>query len=735
MTQFSHLLTAALTILKDDPPGLNRDEPPPKISKLAIAAVAEEDRYDTVVKVICYRCCDDDIDISSSTKLREVVDGVLKAITFSRKEEVKAWELELTSCEHILCLSQGNSDSMQVEQLSHCSQCALKENLWLCLQCGNVGCGRSQFGGVGGNSHALAHANDSTHTVAVKLNSILPEGSADVFCYACGEERIDPDLGTHLAHWGIMVAEQRKTEKSLTEMQIEHNLNWEFTMTTNDGMDLKPIFGPGFTGLRNLGNSCYLASVLQCLFSLKEFERRYFKPREQPPAVSLPAEDVETQLRKIADGLISGRYSVPNSDTVAHTDSQDLAYQRGLSPGMLKHLIGRGHDEFSTMRQQDAFELLLHLFKLISFNKHSEDPNPVSSFRFALEQRLQCLSCGKVRYKVDEQDNISVPVPIRRLKAENRESENESNPAASNFERVSIEECLDIFTGEEIVELTCSGCGSQKGFRKRSLFKTFPQNLIVNARRFELMNWVPTKLDIPVEVSDEPLALNKYLSPGHQEGEALLEDEPSPEKVEFQPNKEAVNMLLSMGFPEIRVIKALHATGNTDTDDALNWLLAHMDDPDIDNPSTLMESGSGGESGTSENEAKIDQLIDMGIERSKALRALKETSGDINRAIDWVFSHLNDSTSCTDEQVSKGAAELPGVSDVSPLFQLHSIICHKGASVHTGHYVAFVRKQIPDGTGDHWVLFNDEKVVEAGDIGEMKQFAYIYFFRRVSETV
>lgn len=30
-----------------------------------------------------------------------------------------------------------------------------------------------------------------------------------------------------------------------------------------------------------------------------------------------------------------------------------------------------------------------------------------------------------------------------------------------------------------------------------------------------------------------------------------------------------------------------------------------------------------------------------------------------------------------------------------------------------------------------WVLFNDEKVVEAYDIEEMRKFAYVYFFKRV----
>ena len=47
------------------------------------------------------------------------------------------------------------------------------------------------------------------------------------------------------------------------------------------------------------------------------------------------------------------------------------------------------------------------------------------------------------------------------------------------------------------------------------------------------------------------------------------------------------------------------------------------------------------------------------------------------------------------------------------------------------HYVAFIRKEVPQ-DGEAWVLFNDEKVVKAeGDVDEMKKFAYVYFFGRV----
>ncbi|KAL9104694.1 MAG: hypothetical protein Q9163_000372 [Psora crenata] len=730
---------------------VKRDEPPQKISKLAIAAETEEDRYDTRTEVRCYECGVNEIDTSRG-RLRDVVDGIMKANTFARQAEVQAWEQEITPCEHTLCLDQGPSRTIDSQgryqirylckrllnlglDLGHCSMCELKENLWLCLQCGNLGCGRAQYGGVGGNSHGLKHTEETSHAVAVKLGSITPEGTADVYCYTCNEERSDPGIAKHLAHWGINITEREKTEKSLTEMQIEQNLKWDFAMTTEDGKELRPLFGEGFTGLKNIGNSCYLSSSLQCLFSLPEFQKRYFHPQEALPSTSAPAEDLETQLRKIADGLLSGRYAKPDSDVIASDNSPEIPVQKGLAPAMLKHLIGRGHEEFSTMRQQDAFELLLHLFKLISRSPHNEFQDPVQSFRFAMEQRLQCISCKRVRYRIDEQDNISIPVPVRR-KSQVANGSIAGEKPKDEFEPVTLIECLDSFTAPEVVELTCPACGSKDGFSKRSLFKTFPTTLAVNARRFELVNWVPTKLDVPVVVADQPFDLDAYKSPGLQDGEEELPDDITSRPA-FAPNEVALGQLEAMGFPRARCERALHATGNHDADAAMNWLFAHMEDPDIDTP--LEMGSSSGPAAANVSPESIEALGSMGIAAPQARKALKETGGDVNRALDWVFSHPDDQGDYDDETNAASAHTqvaqkvLAGSADLPARFRLQSIVCHKGASIHAGHYVAFIRKKIPSESGkEAWVLFNDEKVVEAmSDVDEMKKFAYVYFFERL----
>ena len=651
-----------------------RDEPPLKMSKLAIAAETETDRYDTSLTVKCLDC---DLDLDKSDPaIAPVVEGVMSANTFSRKEEVKAWEQELTSCEHILTLQQAEPRKIASQSLGHCSDCELNENLWLCLECGNLGCGRAQFGGVSGNSHALAHSKATAHGVAVKLGSITPEGTADVYCYTCDEERIDDDLSTHLANWGIILSERQKTEKSLTELQIEQNLRWEFSMTTEDGKELVPLFGPGLTGLKNLGNSCYLASILQCLFDTPAFQKRYSGNTPLPSAED-PGQDLETQLRKMGDGLLSGRYSKPDSDVTVSEHSAEVPHQKGLAPSMLKHLIGRGHEEFSTMRQQDAFELLQHLIKLVTRSKHPSDVgDPTAPMRFAMEQRLQCLNCKKVRYSTNEQDSIFIDVPLEKLPAEEGEE--------AKYKPVALKQCLDNVTAPETVELTCPACQSKDGFLKRQLFKTFPEILVVNARKMAVINWVPVKVDVPVIVDDKPFALDAYLSKGKQsDEEELPEDAAAKTKPAFEPHAESLATLEAMGFPQVRAIKALHATGNNDANAAMEWLFGHMDDPDIDTPLAL--SNDSAEAADADPE-KLVMLESMGFTGPRAIKALQETNGDVERAIEWLFSHLDDEgdSGQPEETPAKDSGALAGSSELPANFQLQSIVCHKGTSIHAG---------------------------------------------------
>ena len=264
--------------------------------------------------------------------------------------------------------------------------------------------------------------------------------------------------------------------------------------------------------------------------------------------------------------------------------------------------------------------------------------------------------------------------------------------------------------------------------------------LAVNCRRFDLVNWLPTKMDVPVIVGDDPIEFHRYQGTGLQPGEESLPEDAEVGRAaasnKFVPDEVALSMLEAMGFPRVRCEKALKATGNADADAASNWLFEHMEDPDIDTPMAEDSSPAGGV--TQVDAGAIEQLGGMGFGAPQARQALKETDGDIERAVDWLFSHPDapgdfghdNAAEPSSANAATGDKPLCGSTDPKTKFQLQSIVCHKGSSIHAGHYVAFIRKQLPASQRSDWVLFNDEKVAQASDAEEMKKFAYIYFLKR-----
>ena len=144
---------------------------------------------------------------------------------------------------------------------------------------------------------------------------------------------------------------------------------------------------------------------------------------------------------------------------------------------------------------------------------------------------------------------------------------------------------------------------------RRSGFKTFPNVLVVNCRRFELVNWVPTKLDIPVVVPGEAFELDTYLSKGLQPGETLLPDDSIVAAAPaFTVNEAAMAQLEAMGFPRARCERALYNTGNTDADAAMNWLFSHMEDPDIDEP-LVIPAGKPADSGPTQEQIEMVTVL------------------------------------------------------------------------------------------------------------------------------
>lgn len=211
---------------------------------------------------------------------------------------------------------------------------------------------------------------------------------------------------------------------------------------------------------------------------------------------------------------------------------------------------------------------------------------------------------------------------------------------------------------------------------------------------------------------------------------------------EVEPDLDAglLGMLQQMGLPEQHAKHALYNAGGTDADAAITWYFSNQDNPALNQPLKVKKAaaGGGGGGGGGVPQELVDQLTMMGLPEKKCRQALKACDNNIERALDWAFSHMDepdedegagpdgDSVMEGEDPNKQYECEKPG------MFELQSFVTHLGASVHAGHYVCHIRKPFDINTPEKkWIYFNDAKVAETDDPPFGK--GYMYFFSKKTD--
>jgi ubiquitin carboxyl-terminal hydrolase 5/13 len=103
-----------------------------------------------------------------------------------------------------------------------------------------------------------------------------------------------------------------------------------------------------------------MASVLQVLFSIPSFKKRYYDTAldHHMCCNELAPKCFDCQMSKLAQGLLSGDFSIPIQGA-----SGEVQGQQGISPAMFKGLVGGSHPEFASMRQQVSLDFENHMVK------------------------------------------------------------------------------------------------------------------------------------------------------------------------------------------------------------------------------------------------------------------------------------------------------------------------------------------------------------------------------------
>ncbi|AEY98844.1 FAGR023Cp [Eremothecium gossypii FDAG1] len=683
--------------------------------KLEVQDLSEEELYETVWSLVrINNACTARLGSSKQKqKMDTTVVSKLEQIIRTRSSDFKdmaaTWQLEIKACPHSEQFVVPQ-DAMPVRET--CGDCDLDRNLWLCLHCGNIGCGREQVG-IEGHSHALKHyqQSENNHPLAVKLGSLTSE-SNDIYCYSCNDEVAFPDpnrFSAVLAKFGIDLEGQVAKEKTLVELQVEQNMNWDFQMRDSGNEFTKKIFASKEygCGLINLGNSCYLNSVVQVLFNGGVQDWNLDMLGDFPRDVVFPSTNLKCQLIKLRNAL------------KIHPEK----YQHGVKPASVKKCIGEDNEEFSSGRQQDAMEFLTYFIDKLDrkvFSKASSS-NPNDLMRFMVEDRLECTKCEHVKYSSQVCEILQIPL------------------LDSNDPQFLMDRLHSYFNGESL-DIHCPQCSEITVATKNSMLKTAPATLLINPIRIKLQNWTPIKtsnqLFVPGLRDEKRLKLSQFKAHGRQPGEKIFEDSPDDNSnvpasaISFNPDEDKVISIISMGFSKNAALRALYNTGS-EVERALNWIFEHMEDPELNAEFSVP--------GTKKQAAVVDQgaldsMVSMGLAERHCRKALILNDGDVTRSVEWVFNNADNlDDDDTQESIDPPVSRDYGYPGDIPDYALSAVICHKGNSVQSGHYVAFIKKAV-DGE-PKWVLYNDEKLMAVGgneNLQEIEKNGYIFIFNRIA---
>uniref|UniRef100_A0A672J0V7 Ubiquitin carboxyl-terminal hydrolase n=1 Tax=Salarias fasciatus TaxID=181472 RepID=A0A672J0V7_SALFA len=390
------------------------------------------------------------------------------------------------------------------------------------------------------NGHAKKHFEDSQVPGSTLKKGEKPDkekthhsvcmdcSNHSVFCYRCDDFAVnDTKLGQvqkvrehlqSLENPALMSDRQRKRklqESPATDSKL---------LKDNDGAALVA------TGLRNLGNTCFMNAILQSLSNIEQFSC-YFK---ELPAVALRSG--KTAGRRMYHTRSQGDTTVSLVEEFRKTlCSLWQGNQTAFSPDSLFYAIWKIMPSFRGYQQQDAHEfmryLLDHLHRELQHGRNGAS-HPVSTqdeirvsttdskcsingtasvvtsiFGGILQNEVNCLICGTESRKFDPFLDLSLDIPSQFR--QKRSKDQEPGPTCT------LRDCLRSFTDLEELDETelyyCHKCKKRQKSTKKFWIQKLPKVLCLHLKRFHWTAFLRNKVDTYVEFPLKDLNMRGYL--------------------------------------------------------------------------------------------------------------------------------------------------------------------------------------------------------------------------------
>lgn len=310
-----------------------------------------------------------------------------------------------------------------------------------------------------------------------------------------------------------------KRKESLTDTQSKAISRQSSSSSISTQTSVSRYNSSGKVGLRNIGNTCFMNSILQCLSNTKPLLEYCLK------------EDYMLDKNKTTSNL-KGALIIAYANLISSFWKEKNSVSSCVNPSSFKSQIQKFAPRFTGYQQQDAQEFLRYLLeglhedvnRVTSKPKHIEIKDDdfssdsekaaeywrnylrydhskiVEIFVGQLKSELKFDECGHRSVTFDPFWDLSLPIPKMRSECD-------------------ITDCLSLFMKLETLDgnesPTCTKCRRRRSCTKRFSIQKFPPVLVIHLKRFSqerysrkittLVNFPITSLDLSEFASEKGL--------------------------------------------------------------------------------------------------------------------------------------------------------------------------------------------------------------------------------------
>uniref|UniRef100_G1MU71 Ubiquitin carboxyl-terminal hydrolase n=1 Tax=Meleagris gallopavo TaxID=9103 RepID=G1MU71_MELGA len=269
----------------------------------------------------------------------------------------------------------------------------------------------------------------------------------------------------------------------------------------------------GLTGLRNLGNTCFMNSILQCLSNTKEL-RDYCLQNQYLRDLNNNSR-MRTALMSEFAKLIQLLWTSSPNDSVSPSEFKTqiqryaprfVGYNQQDAQEFLRFLLDGLHSEVNRVlvRPRANADTLDHLpddeksRQMWRRYQEREDSRVSDLFVGQLKSSLTCSECGYCSTAFDPFWDLSLPIPKK------------------GYGEVTLMDCLRLFTKEDVLDgdekPTCCRCKARTRCTKKFSIQKFPKILVLHLKRFSEARIRASKLSTFVNFPLKDLDLREFAS-------------------------------------------------------------------------------------------------------------------------------------------------------------------------------------------------------------------------------